>query len=107
MPKRNKPTYDDLVEIIERYDKIRKSLTPLINKRWNIHTGQSMNENPSLENLKELKEIEHSIITHISNEWVHSNEDPYHELEDYEDYQVKLGKGYFNLPPNLPDEPPF
>jgi len=105
MPKRNKPTYEDLVEIIERYDNIRKDLTHALNERYNIHSGESMSENPSLSNNKELKELEDFIITHISKEWTHSNENPYHELELYNYYQTK----HYVKPPDLPKgfEPPF
>ena len=84
MQKRNKPSYEDLVEIIERYDNIR---------------------NPTLSNNKELKELEQFIITHISNEWTHSDENPYHELELYNHY---LANPYVKSP-DLPNdyEPPF
>ena len=105
MQKRNKPSYEDLVEIIERYDNIRKDLTHALNERYKIHIGESMGENPTLSNNKELKELEQFIITHISNEWTHSDENPYHELELYNHY---LANPYVKSP-DLPNdyEPPF
>jgi|1048.fasta_scaffold58682_3 hypothetical protein len=77
MQKRNKPTYEDLVEIIEKYDGIRLGLCKAIDQRWQLHQYP---ESPTYE--KDLSEV-NEFIAHYLQDWLHTDEEPYHIWEEY------------------------
>ena len=97
--KMKKPSYEDLVEIIEQYDRIRIGLVSALDQRWQI----AMGDKETKEDKEKMLELESFISTQISNFWLHSNEDPHHI---WEQYKYEQGKVDYKLP-DLPGEPPF
>ena len=94
-----KPSYEDLVEIIEQYDRIRIGLVSALDQRWQIAMGDKETKRGE----RAMLELESFISTQISNFWLHSNEDPHHI---WEQYKYEQGKVDYKLP-DLPGEPPF
>ena len=94
-----KPSYEDLVEIIEQYDRVRIGLASALDQRWQI----AMGDKETKEDKEKMLELESFISTQISNFWLHSNEDPFHI---WEQYKYEQGKVDYKLP-DLPGEPPF
>ena len=93
-----KPSYEDLVEIIEQYDRVRIGLASALDQRWQIAQGDETKRSE-----RAMLELESFISTQISNFWLHSNEDPFHI---WEQYKYEQGKVDYKLP-DLPGEPPF
>ena len=99
--KMEKPSYEDLVEIIENYDRLRIGLVSALDKRYQICMGSVETSSDK----EKLAELEGFISTQISNFWLHSNEDPFHS---WEQYQYEQGKVDYKLPDLGPDfKPPF
>ena len=94
-----KPSYEDLVEIIEQYDRVRIGLVSALDQRWQI----AMGDKETKEDKEKMLQLESFISTQISNFWLHSNEDPHHI---WEQYKYEQGKVDYKLP-DLPGEPPF
>ena len=96
-----KPSYEDLVEIIETYDRLRIGLASALDQRYKLDLGRM----ETWEDKEKMVELEDFISTQISNFWLHSNEDPFHK---WEQYQYELGNVNYKLPDLGPDfKPPF